>query len=255
MKFSIDKIDSVRAVPFPVGQLQDGKATPLPGLVLLCWRSDETTRLFQAYVNKKLTAVTAIPQQRMMLVEYDHTHPAAIELAAVDPADKFTDFSSELGGFTSADGTHVKLGWPRRGSLPLDSVAKIYWDAGSGVIDTDNPLDQVLIWSDERDKWGWGLDRFGRGDFGYSGTGAPGWGLGVLGQGEFGFDAEMMAYESDELLGGRYKFALRLFDTRGTPQQDELEIFEVFIDPIPEAPMLIIDSYNPVSDTLVLQVG
>jgi len=248
-------IDKVRAMVFPAGQLCDGQIVPLPGLVLLRWRSDEADKLFQIYVNGNLAGVTSHFQQRTLLVQCDTDHPAAIEIVSMDCQNRYEDYSEELDGFKNSDGSHVVLTWPRRGVLPLDSIAYVYWNGGSGQIDYSEPLATQTIWNDPVEKWGWGLDGFGRGDFGYSGTGAAGWGCGSFAEGEFGFDAEVMCFESESLTLGEYKFAIGLADAQDNIEQEEISVEEFFIDPLPVAPGLAVESYDEQSDQLVLEIS
>ena len=152
-------------------------------------------------------------------------------------------------------GSHAVLSWPRRGTIPLGAKAMVYWNKGSGEIDYNNPLVTKAIWSSIVEKWGWGLDSFGKGDFGYSGTGAVGWGRGSFGKGEFGFDAEMVIFESESLPSGQYKFAVRMMDAQGNLDEGEFSTWECDIDPLPVAPGLQIESYDELSDILTLNIS
>ena len=252
MTFSIDNIDSVKATPFPAGRLRDGKVVPVPGLIMVRWRSSETDKLFQVYVNGQLAGVTVDPAQRVLMAPHEHTHPAAIEIVAVEAADKDVDHAGELAGFTADDGSHVSLSWPRLGTMPLGSVAHICWNSGEGEIDYGNPIATQTVWPDPTEKWGWGLDRFGEVGFGYSG-GAIGWGRGAFGSGEFGFDAEMMTFETESLPIGTYCFAVRLANETGSLDEGDVISVEVSVDPLPEAPGLALESYDPVGG-LVLNI-
>lgn len=254
MVFTTANIDNVKAMVFPAGALGDGGIVPLEGLILLTWRSGETDKLFQVYLDSRLSGATLHVQQRSLLVQYDETHPVAIEIVAVPAEERDIDYSEELYGFRNTDGSHAILRWPRRGKLPLGSKANVYWDSGDGDIDYDTLLASIPIWPAPADKWGWGLDGFGKGDFGYSGTGAVGWGRGSFGQGEFGFDADMLAFQSGALTTGTYRFAVWLADERDNFDQEDIEVFEITVDPLPEAPSLAIENYDYQSDQLVLNI-
>jgi len=191
--------------------------------------------------------------QRSLLVQCDPLEVAAIEVIAVDPTESNLDFSGELKGFSELDGCRAVLNWPRRGTLPLNNKAVIYGDGGEGSINYDEAIAAVDIWEGASDKWGWGLDEFGAGDFGYSGTGAVGWGLGSFGEGEFGFDADIESFESEPLVTGRYKFAVRISNAQGNLGENITEC-EIGIDPLPRAPNLTIASYDPTSDGLLLNI-
>jgi len=254
MAVSTENIAQVKARAFPAGGLSDGALVPLAGLALVSWQSSESEKLFQVYVNGRWAGATMTASQRSLLVQCDPLEVAAIEVVSVDSAERVIDFSGELEGFSELDGCRVVLSWPRRGKLPRDSKAVIYGDGGEGSINYDEPIATVDIWEGPADKWGWGLDGFGAGDFGYSGAGAVGWGKGSFGEGEFGFDADIQSFESEPLAAGRYKFAVRISDTRGNLGEDITE-HEIGIDPLPRAPNLAIESYDPTSDRLLLNIG
>ena len=113
----------------------------------------------------------------MLLVQGEHNHPVTIEVIAVPIEERDVDYAKQLSIFEEGHGSHAVLSWPRRGDLPWGSRANIYWDEGKdGVIDYSTPLASQPIWNGLIEKWGWGMDTFGEGDFGYSGTGAVGWG-------------------------------------------------------------------------------
>jgi len=255
MGFSSDNIEHVKAMEIPLGFLADGQMVSVPGLALVGWRSDQSDKLFQVYVDGRLAGVTVYPDQRMLPVQCEETHTSAIEVVAVDPADKDVDHSSQLSGFDDIDGCHVMLSWPKRGTIAFGSRVVIYWDGGSGEIDYSEPVWQQSVWQGAWEKWGWGLDAFGRGDFGYSGTGAAGFGRGSFGNGEFGFDAEMQCFASEALSAGSYKFALRVTDSLGNYNDGQDSLFDISVDPLPEAATLALESYDDVSNLLVLDIS
>ena len=178
MAYNTEHISRVRAMGFPAGTQGGAEMVSLPGLVMVSWRSEETDKLFQVYVNGRWSGATAHPRQRKLLVEYEHSHTTAIEVVGVQPNEKNVNFADELAGFTEADGCHAVIHWPRRGVLPLGSRVMVYGDGESGQIDYGEPLVTMEVWAGVAEKWGYGLDGFGKGDFGYSGTGALGWGRG-----------------------------------------------------------------------------
>ncbi|KPK76405.1 MAG: hypothetical protein AMJ79_06715 [Phycisphaerae bacterium SM23_30] len=255
MTFGITEINKVRATVFPAGQLRDGTAVVLPGLILLSWQSKLTDKLFQVYVNGKLAGLSSHPKQRELVVQYDHTHPTGIEVIWVEAEDRYVDYSRQSTGWRETDGSHAVLCFHRRGSIPLGSEAQLYWNAGQGDIDYSEPISRQSVWADAADKWGWGLDSFGVGDFGNSGTGAIGWGRGDFGEGEFGFDADIITFESEPLTGGTYKFAIRLSDAWGSLDQGEIIQTEIHIDPLPIGPILDMESYDNQTDTLFLNIN
>jgi hypothetical protein len=254
MAFGTTNIEQVKAMSVPAGQRPKGGVVAQAGVMLVSWRSGETDKLFQVYVNGRLMGASAHRQQRALLVEYDHTHPAVIEVVWVRAQDRYVDYARQLNGFTEKDGVHAVVSLPRRGTMELGSRAKLFWDAGTGVMDYSQPLMVQEVWPEPEDKWGWGQDGFGRGDFGYSSTAAPGWGRGSFGEGEFGFDADKLVFESEALPRGTYQFAVRLTDAQGNAAEGEAEIVTVSIDPVPEGPGLAIESYDSGSNELVLNI-
>ena len=254
MAFGTSNIDKVRTMVFPAGQMRQDRLAAQSGLILLSWHSSETDKFFQVYVNGKLAGITSHPAQRKLLIQYDHRHSAALEVIWVTPDDKYVDYSEQLTGFGPEPGSHAVLSFPRRGNLPLYSDAHLFWDAGGGEIDYGEPLAVQAIWAGPFDKWGWGLDSLGRGDFGYSGTGATGWGRGSFGEGEFGFDAEMLTLQSDSLPAGAYKFPVRLVDAAGNLHEGDISLVTLSIDPLPAGPGLALESYDDSKDELVLNI-
>ena len=255
MAFGTTNIDKVRAMVFPAGQRREGGGAAQAGVLLVSWCSSETDKLFQVYVNGQRAGVSAHPRQRMLLVQYDHRHPAVIEVIWVTARDRYVDYARQLSGFTARDGGHAVVSLPRRGTIELGSVARLFWDAGTGQMDYAEPLAVQKVWPEPADKWGWGQDGFGCGDFGYSGRAALGWGRGSFGGGEFGFDADLLVFESEALPVGTYQFAVRIMDAKGNSDVGEVEKVTLSIDPRPEGPELTMASYDEVTGELVLEIN
>ena len=253
MGFSNENIFNVKATGFPLGMGRYSSCIDFPGLILVSWRSSVADMLFQVYVDGTWAGVTFSCDQRKMLVPCGHTRTVAIEILGVDPADQYVDYSCELSSFTNdKDGGYVKLTWPQKGNLPWGSKIEIYGDNGSGVIDYDEPLYSRNVWLHLSEKWGWGLDAMGRGDFGFSGTGAVGWGHGGLGRGEFGFDALIQSFSSEVLSPGLYQFAIRVVDSCGNYNSEDDTICQVYADPLPAGADLSIENYDEQNDQLRL---
>jgi len=255
MGFGTTNIKRVWAQVLPMGLLRGGDVVALPGLVLVGWEGGETENYFQVYVDGRWAGVTELPQQRMLLVEWEHDHPSKLEVVWVTPKDRYTDFGRELSGIADTDGVHAVLLVPRVSDLPVASQLELYGNGGSGEIDYSEAIVTQPVWANPLDKWGFGLEAFGEGDFGYSGTGAVGWGLGSFGVGEFGFDADELMLTTGALSAGEYQFAVRLVDEFGNWEEGETELFTIGIDPVPEQPGLRIASYDDVNDELVLGIG
>ncbi|MBN1844784.1 MAG: hypothetical protein JW810_03810 [Sedimentisphaerales bacterium] len=239
----------------PAGLLANAQGiAALPGLLLVGWQSPLTDKRFQVYVDGTPAQVTEHARQRMMLVEYEHVHPAAIEVIWVDLEDQYRDVSGQLTGFSSADGAHAIMHLPRLSRWPRASRVHLYGDGGMGSIDYSRALQSRPLWPNPLDSWGFGLDAFGGGDFGYSGTGAVGWGKGGFGIGEMGFDADELVLATEALPAGVYQFAVQLTDEFGNLDGSPTEIFTIGIDPIPAEPALRIESYDDVNDELRLEI-
>jgi len=254
MSWGCDGIARVWASPFPAGLLQDGTVEPLPGLVLVGWESAKTGVLFQVYVNGRLAGVTGHLKQRLMLAAGEEARVSAIEVVWTEEAESWVDHGGELRGFLGADGDRAVILFARRAAWPLGTAARLYGNEGAGAIDFDRSLAEARVWSGAEEKWGWGCDAFGRGDFGYSGTGAVGWGQGGFGLGEFGFDEEMVALVSNGLAAGRYEFSVRVADERGHEDAGAICVAVVHVDPLPPGCRLSLEQYEAGEGRLVLRV-
>jgi len=254
MAHGTNNIRGLQAREFPAGHLRDGALIALPGLAMVQWQSDLAGVFYQIYVNGQLATVTEISAQRSVLVGYEHAHPATIEVVWVTADEKYVDHAECLVEFSQNDGSHAEFCFPRRGYLPLGSRAVLFGDNRDGVIDYRKRLAEKEVWPDPLDKWGWGTDAFGRGDFGYSGCGAVGWGCGGFGRGEFGFDADEVILRSDALAGGVYQFVVRIVDEVGNYDDGAVAVEELCIDPIPEAGDLAVSSYESATNSLVLEI-
>ena len=230
-----------------------GLSVITPGLVLVSWNSSAEHSLYQVYINGLLTGVTIHPKQRHLLVNYNHQHPALIELRTVESSQRCEDYGGELEGFGVDDGCHIQFRWPRLAWMPIGSEMWIYGSRGAGGVDyEDEPLARVRIWPDPYEKYGWGMDAFGEGDFGYSGTGAVGWGQGAFGEGDFGFDAEVGTWQSDVLAAGTWHWGAIV----KSAEEKQLSVMayetSISIDPMPQAQRLTIEDYEEEDNILKL---
>jgi len=91
----------------------------------------------------------------------------------------------------------------------------LYFDNGTGQVDYGQPIRSMRIWPCLQDKAGWGLSRFGEGDFGYDWAGGIGFGRGSFGRGEFGVDADIVEFMSPALEAGTYRFGVKVVDRNG----------------------------------------
>ncbi len=254
MGFRTDNIDMVRVMRFAGSRLADGTEVGVPGLALVSWRSDESERLFQVYVNGRLSGVTVCAEQRMILVGCEANYPAAIEVVSVEADKAGIDYSGQLNGFVGIE-PRVELRWLRTADLALGNEIWVYQAAGDDFSEDIEPVAKIAIWPDMAAKWGWGLDGMGKGDFGYSGSASCGCGKGNFGEGEFGFDADEIVFESELLEVGDYVFGWGMVESGGECDIGELETLAVNVDPLPRAVELFMVNYDSVDDRLVLRIG
>ncbi len=88
--------------------------------------------------------------------------------------------------------------------MPAGARFEVYFDNGSGEVDYEHPIGGGRVWGCWQDKAGFGLARFGEGDFGYEWAGGVGFGIGGFGLGEFGVDADVIEWVSPALEAGVY---------------------------------------------------
>ena len=170
MSLSSSGIDKVTAFAVASGVWPDGTSVTAPRTALVKWRSTLTDKLYQVYINRRLTATTAESTQLQAVVPLPRSATTAvrIEVFAVEPSEVDTDFSDQLSQPYSNSST-VNLSLLRSQQLPIDSTFSVYYDAGTSQIDYENPLNSlpIPIWSVWQDKAGFGMGGFGTGDFGF----------------------------------------------------------------------------------------
>jgi hypothetical protein len=222
------------------------------------WRSDFSNKFFQVYVNSRYAGTTLDSQQRQMLISLPASFelPVRIEVFAVEAGQADTDFSDDLDCPASLTG-RVKITMLRSQNLPIDATAQFYFDAGTGQIDYDNPLNDspVRIWPVWQDKTGFGMSCFGKSDFGYDSSAAVGFGKGNFGYGDFGLDADTFEWISPQLSAGLYKFAVIVTDGAGN-QSSAVETEPITVTPLPKpAERVTISSFDKQTNQLVLSVS
>jgi hypothetical protein len=145
----------------------------------------------------------------------------------------------------------------RSQDLPSDAAAEIYFDNGTGVIDYNQPLSNrvIRIWPAWQDKAGFGMGRFGAGDFGYDSAATVGFGKGNFGQGQFGLDSDTIEWTSPPLVAGVYKFGVKIMDGAGNKSSaSETEAITVIPGARP-AEQLSISSFDKQTNELVLNIA
>lgn len=211
-------IELVRALELPGGIGAGGECAGTPRTALVTWRSCLSGKLYQVYVNGRYAGVTAESEQRQMIVQMPTSLETAvrIEVFAVEADEADGDFSGELDS-PQSDSGRVRMVLLRSQNLPIDAMAEIYFDGGTGVIDYSEPLSDrpIRLWPAWQDKAGFGMSRFGAGDFGYDSAAAVGFGKGSFGNGLFGLDADTIEWVSPPLSAGVYRFAVLVYDAAG----------------------------------------
>lgn len=252
-------ISKVRAFCLPAGIGADGKMVTEPRRALVRWYSEWPDKLHQVYVNGEYAGSTIDFEQRALIVQMRlSTQSAArIEVFAIEPELANADLSGELETVFKEAG-RVRIGWPRRQSMPFKGAAQIYSNHGSGDVDYDTPVTDIpkRLWPAWQDKGGFGLSRFGRSDFGFDASAAIGFGTGTFGVGEFGFDADMIHWTSEQLKAGSYRFAVKVIDSRGNEdeEQSETELMAVIPGPKPAEEMTL-TSFDKQVNELVFSIS
>jgi hypothetical protein len=213
--------------------------------------------LHQVYVNGRFAGATIDAEQRQMIVQIPGSFESAvrIEVFAVPAEQAHVDFGSEIAQ-PPVDSGRVKISLLRSQNLPAGATANVFYDAGSGEIDYDQPLNDcpIQIWPSWMDKAGFAMAGFGIGDFGWDSAAAVGFGKGIFGGDAFGLDADTLEWISQALPAGAYKFGVRVLDQAGN-ESAASEVGPVTVTPAARAAEgLTILSFNAQTNELVLQI-
>lgn len=250
-------IDKVRAFELPGGVWADGRSVGTPRVALVRWHSNLLDKFYQVYVNGRYAGATVDSEQREMIVQTPASPATAvrIEVFAVEPEQADTDFSGELDS-SDGDSGRVRISFLRGQNLPPNSTVQIYFDNGTGEIDYEHPLTDwpIRVWPCWQDKAGFGMSRFGAGDFGYDSAAAVGLGRGCFGQGRFGLDADVFEWVSEPMPAGVYKLAVKVVDEAGNESSSETG--EVVVIPAARpAERVSVISFDKETNQLVLKVA
>lgn len=211
-------IENVQGIVLPDGIADDGRGASFSRAALVTWHSSLAGKLHQVYVNGRFAGVTLDSKQRQLVVQLPSSFESAVrlEVIGVEPEQAHVDFSAGTGP-TQIDGSRVRLTLLRSQGLPPGASANIYCDNGTGRIDYTTPLnrDAIALWPCRQDKTGFGMARFGTGDFGHESAAAIGFGPGCFGQGQFGLDADAIEWISPDLALGTYRFGVIISDSEG----------------------------------------
>jgi hypothetical protein len=260
MKLINEAIEKVRAFELPAGIWANGECVGTPRAALVKW-TDKTNKgemFYQVYVNGQYAGSTVDSRQRQMIVPIPSSFQSAvrIEVFAVEAEHIHTDLSKEAVS-PSATSERVRINLLRSQNLPIDATAEIFFDNGTGTVDYNQSLcDQpISIWPAWQDKAGFGMSRFGAGDFGYDSAGAVGFGKGSFGQGQFGLDADTIEWISPPLTAGIYKFGVKITDGAGN-QSSASETEPIAVTPAARpAEQVSISSFDKQTNELVLRIS
>ena len=260
MKLISDGIEKIRAFELPAGIWANGECVGTPRAALIKWidKINQGKIFYQVYVNGQYAGSTVDSQQRQMIVPIPTSFQSAvrIEVFAVEAEHAHIDLSKELVSPPATSG-RVRISLLRSQNLPSDATAEIYFDNGTGIIDYNQPLSDrpLRIWPAWQDKTGFGMCRFGTGDFGYDSAGAIGFGKGSFGQGQFGLDADTIEWTSPPFTAGVYKFGVKITDGAGNESSaSETEPITVIPAARP-AEQVSISSFNKQTNELVLSIS
>ena len=197
MGFSITEISDVRALPVVLAVDAAGRWQTDPGFVEVVFTSSAVGMQHQVYVDGRLAGSTLSTADRSVIVAAPQTAASAIEVAAVDPGDRLTDFSASLTGFTDAQGTCVQLTWAGGRYLGADLDHFDVYGGPAGAIDFTQPLNAAPIAPlvNGQDLEGLGSGGFGRG----------GWGRSAM----------TFTFVTGKYFNGSYTFEIRSVDTAG----------------------------------------
>ncbi len=257
MSLVSEGIEKVTAIELPVGIRQDGSSVAAPRVALVSWRSSHSDMLHQVYVNGRFAGATIDAEQRQMIVQIPSSFESAvrIEVFAVAAEQAHTDLSSEIVQ-PSTDSGRVKITLLRSQNLPLGATANVFYDAGSGQIDYDQPLNNypIQIWPSWMDKAGFAMAHFGASDFGWDSAAAVGFARGSFGHGQFGLDADTLVWITQPLPAGAYKFGVKVLDEAGN-ESAVSEAGPVTVTPAARAAEgLSVLSFNAQTNELILQI-
>jgi len=194
--------------------------------------------------------------QMLVAIPESFQSPVRIEVFAIEPEYADIDFSETIDCPAGLTG-RVQITMLRSQNLSIGSTAQIYFDAGTGEIDYDNPLNDspIRIWPAWQYKAGFGMSCFGRSDLGYDSSAAAGFGRGDFGQVWFGFDADTFDWTGPQLPAGVYRFAVIITDELGN-KSEPIETGPITITPLPKpAENLGISSFDKQMNQLVLKIA
>ncbi|MEA3368107.1 MAG: hypothetical protein U9R68_08345 [Planctomycetota bacterium] len=232
MSYTTDGITHVRVRPLALDLAPDGTVAG-PGAIEVTWVSTHADLWHQVYVNGRLTGVTATPSDCRLVVTVPSGRSGRhemllVEVAAVEAADRWTDFAGSLTGFGSGAGAEVRLMW--QAGLYLDpnlELFDVFGNGAAGPIDYCTSLNESPIPAhpDGRTPWSFG-------------TG--GYGVGAYGQA-----AAVYEWTTDLLVPGTHCLAVAAIDIAGNRLATAAEV-EIGVSPLPRPPENVrVTGYDP----------
>ena len=222
MAYTTEGITHVRMRPLALDVVPGGVAI-LPGAVEVTWDSTQNLRWHQVYVNGRLAGVTAALDDRRLIVSgpVGRDGPGGVLLAevlAVDVADRWKDFSSELDGFGEGGGTEVLLTWQAGQYLdPNLESFDIFSDDRTGTVNYTAPINELPIPAKPGGQLLWG------------------YGCGGYGVGGYGQAAAQYEWTTDVLEPGMWRFAVVAVDAAGNCLATAAEV-AVNVTPVARPP-------------------
>ena len=210
-------------------------ASPIPGAptqLLVRWNSTWTTRCHQVYVNDKLTWYSLTQgSPNEVILGISQGQPITVVVGAVTPENAATDYSASL-NFTA--GIRKTLRFAADPNVwDIDDQALFYLEK------TNNPAPGYIaanlisaqpIFPGGRFYWGYGRGGYGQGDYGYGGANAIGFGNGPFGEGGFGFGCDWCQTETEPLINGTWKAAVRVKDAAGNLDAGVVDVETIAVD-------------------------
>jgi len=247
MTWTTEGISNVRVRPLAAGPAdgQGGGAAPAAaGTLEVTWTSTHPDRWHQVYVDGRLAAVTARPEDRRLVVSAPPGRGGTptrvqVEVVAVDAADRWTDFGAALPGTPAEEGLRVRLTWQAGTFLdPNLEAFDVFGDGGTGAIDYAAPLNESPIPARPGGQTPWG--------YGTGGYGVGGWGQSAA---VFTWTSDPLALPPEGPAPGTYRFAVVAVDAAGNRSATAAEV-QVTLSPPPRPPEnLRLADYDPATRT------
>lgn len=236
MPFSTTDVTAVRALPVVLAADRDGRWQTDPGFIEIVFQSTAVGKHHQAYVDGRLAGITLSTDDRSMIVPLAEHAVSVIELLAVDPADRLTDFSASLAGYADAQGSRVQLSW--FGGRYLDDHLDHFdvYAGPAGDIDYTSPLNAEPLPPTPG-----------------GGPSLGGFGCGPFGRGGFGRSAQLFTFTTPKLAPGPWSFEVVAVDDSGNAAGGAAARIDAVVAAPPRPPTdFAVSSYAPATRTASL---